>query len=188
MPSCRMRAPSFTSAKMQRSTISSSVICRCATSSRPRLGADQLGELRVDLAFALLALVPVVTEARLLPVTAHLSEHVRTRASSAGPWADPCAPCARDSPRRARRDRRQRSGPSPCPIPRARDRCARASAPFEQHQLILAAVGVQHAIAHKAEAVADDDADLAQATRHCERCGQRRIRRRVHPEPLRQVA
>ena len=38
--------------------------------------------------------------------------------------------------------------------------------PFEQHQLILATIGVQHAIADKAKAVADNDAELADVPYH----------------------
>ncbi len=46
----------------------------------------------------------------------------------------------------------------------------------EQHQLLLAAVGVQHPVADEAEAVADRHADLADALGHGERGRQRRPR------------
>ena len=44
---------------------------------------------------------------------------------------------------------------------------------FEHHQLLLAAVGVKHAVADETEGIADRNRDLADALRDCDCRGQR---------------
>ncbi len=69
---------------MQRSTISPSVICALGDVEPARFGANQVGELRVDFALALLAVVPIEARAGLLPMAPHLGEHVGHCASKRG--------------------------------------------------------------------------------------------------------
>src|SRR5450759_2607940 len=47
---------------------------------------------------------------------------------------------------------------------------------LEQHELILAAIGIEHAVAHKAKAISDHDADLADLPGRAKRSRNARIR------------